>query len=100
VSSDTPAKVAMPATVASGPPPLRMAPLGPVLMTSVTVVDSVVAMLLKGSARATCTAGLIVPPAMTLLGPWRKMSWVAGAVLILNESELALVRPAVPALSV
>src|SRR5262245_61391732 len=70
----------------------------PELRVSVTVDVSVVTALPELSRTATVTAGLIVAPAVALLGCWTKASLAAAPAVIVNDVEVALVR--VPSLAV
>src|SRR5215467_194411 len=90
---ETPEKVATPDTTVTAEPPLRFPPAGLVPMARLTLVAlSEVSMLPLASSTATVTAGVIVPPAAVLEGPWIKAS-LAGAPgpVTLKAAEVAAV---------
>jgi len=88
-------KVAMPEATVTAEAPLRVPPAGLVPMAMLTwVALSVVSMLPLASSTATRTAGVMVLPAVVLVGPWTKASLVGGPAvlaLMLNAAEVAAV---------
>src|SRR5947207_9724210 len=78
--------VATPPTAATGPPPDRVPLPGFVPIATVTFPVNPVAGLLLASSAVTCTAGVIVAPAVVLLGCTENTSCVAVPAVILNAA--------------
>src|SRR5213596_966257 len=89
-------KVATPATAANVLVPDRVSPAGLVAIAMVTLRAKPVAVLPHASSAVTRTAGLIVPPAVAVLGCTVNTSWVADpgvmpkAALVAPDSPLAV----------
>ena len=89
---DRPGKVATPATTVTAEPPVSVPPLGLVPIARLTVVAlSPVSTLPLASSTATVTAGVTAEPALVLVGPWRKASWVATPGVMLKVDDVVAV---------
>src|SRR5438876_27188 len=85
--------VATPATAATGPPPDSVPPPALVPRARVTGPVKPVAVLLLASSAVTCTAGVIVAPAVVLLGCTENTSCVAVPAVILNAVLVPVAGP-------
>ncbi len=85
--------VATPLTAATEAVPDSVPPPGLVAMAAVTLPLNPVAVFPWASRAVTCTAGVIVPPAVALLGCTVNTSWLAAPGVMLKP---ALVAPASP----
>src|SRR5438046_6014538 len=92
--------VATPATAATGPPPDRVPLPALVPRARVTFPVNPVAVLLLASRAVTCTAGVIVAPAVVLLGCTENTSCVAVPAVILNTALVPVAAPVALAASV
>ena len=90
----------MPLTAATVGVPPSVPPPGLVPMATVTLDVSVVTTLPRLSSTFTVTAGLMVAPAVVLLGCTPKTSCVAVPAVMLKALEVALVRVPSAAVSV
>ena len=98
--TDSPEKVATPATTATGDPPVRVAPLGLAPKARPTVVVlSAVSTLPLASSTATVTAGLMAAPAAALVGFCVKASWAAGPGVNVMVDDVATTSPSVVSLA-
>src|ERR1043165_9109367 len=97
---DSDEKVAIPATAATVVVPDSVPPPGLVPIATVTFAVELVTVLPKASCTATCTAGEMFTPAISLVGWAVKASVDAAAGLMLNEVEAAPVSAADAAVSV
>src|SRR2546430_10340661 len=88
------AKLATPATAATVVVPLNVPPAGLLPIASVTLPVNPVATLPKASRAVTSTAGVMVAPAVVLVGCTVNTSWDAAAGEIVN---VRLVTPRSPA---
>src|SRR5207244_2821074 len=92
--------VATPPTAATGPPPDRVPPPALVPRARVTGPVKPVAVLLLASSAVTCTAGVIVAPAVVLLVCTENTSCVAVPAVILNAVLVPVAGPVALAVSV
>src|SRR6266516_1249235 len=92
--------VATPATAATGPPPDSVPPPVLVPMARVTLPVKPVAVLPFASRAVTSTAGVIVAPAVVLLGCTENTSCVAVPAVILNAVLVPVAGPVALAVSV
>src|SRR5690348_2973380 len=95
-----PENVAMPAAAATGPPPNSVPPDGLATIASDTWPVKPVAVLPNGSRAVTCTAGVIVAPAVALDGCTVKNKSLAGAGVMLNPVDVVPGTPVAVAPSV
>ncbi len=86
-------KVATPATALTLVVPASVPPPGLVAIASVTVPVNPVAVLLEPSSAVTTTAGVMVAPAVVVVGCTVIASCVAGATLTLKAGLVAEVSP-------
>src|SRR5690349_16395179 len=92
--------VAMPETAATGVVPDRVAPPVPAPLTMPTATLAVPAVRLPSASRiATCTAGLIVLPAVRVLGWTTNESRVAAPAATAKVELVAVARPVDDAVS-
>src|SRR6267142_2216815 len=89
----SPENEATPATAATVFEPVSVPPLGLVPIATVTFPVNPVAVLLLASSAVTCTAGVIAPPAVVLLGCTENTSWVAVPAVMLNVVLVVLPAP-------
>src|SRR6266566_4287553 len=92
--------VATPATAVAVAVPDRVPPLGLLPIAAVTLPVNPVAVLPCASCTVTCTAGVIVAPAVVLVGCTVNTSWLAGPGVMVNDVDVAPVRLAPLAASV
>src|SRR5437879_12405843 len=92
--------VATPATAATVAVPDRVPSPGLVPSAAVTLPLNPVAVLPCASWTVTCTAGVIVAPAVVLVGCTVNTSWLAGPGVMVNGADVAPPRPALLAASV
>src|SRR5437016_12345644 len=86
--------VATPATAATVVVPARAPPPGFVPIAAVTLPLNPVAVLPCASWTVTCTAGVIVAPAVVLVGCTVNTSWLAAPGGRVNVADVAPARPA------
>src|SRR5947199_82882 len=91
--------VATPPTAATGPPPDRVPPPALVPRARVTFPVNPVAVFLLASRAVTCTAGVIVAPAVVLVGCTVNTS-VPALPAVMLKPELVPVRVPLPAVRV
>src|SRR5256886_329323 len=92
--------VATPATAATVAVPDRVPPPGFVPIAAVTLPLNPVAVLPCASWTVTCTAGVIVAPAVVLVGCTVNTSWLAGPGGMVNGADVAPAKPVALAVSV
>src|SRR5512140_2877157 len=92
--------VATPATAAKVVVPDNVPPPGLVPMATVMLAVEVVTVFPSTSCTATCTAGLIVAPALALVGCWRNATLEGTSGLMVNATDVAPVSDAAVAVSV
>src|SRR5438874_11427239 len=92
--------VATPLAAATVVVPAKAPPPGFVPIAAVTLPLNPVAVLPCASWTVTCTAGVIVAPAVVLVGCTVKMSCLAGPVVMVNGADVVPVRLGVLAGSV
>ncbi len=94
------ANVATPATAARDAVPESVPPPGLVPMATVTLPVKVGSLFPKASCAVACTAGVIVTPAVALLGGTVNTRCVAAPAAMLKAPLVLPVRPVAAALSV
>src|SRR3989442_8763269 len=92
--------VATPLAAATVAVPARTPPAGLAPIAAVTLPVNPVAVLPCASSAVTCTAGVIVAPAVALVGCTVNTSWLAGPGVMVNAVDVAAVRLALLAASV
>src|SRR6266576_2158591 len=92
--------VATPLAAATVVVPARAPPPGFVPIAAVTLPLNPVAVLPCASWTVTCTAGVIVAPAVVLVGCTVNTSWLAGPGVMVNGADVAPTRLALLAASV
>src|SRR5712692_5086698 len=92
--------VATPATALTGFVPVSVPPLGFVPIVRVIELVAVVSRLPNWSSTSTCTAGVILAPAVVVVGCVTKLSLVAAAAVMLNPVLVAGARPVLEAANV
>src|SRR5262245_11248149 len=92
--------VATPPTAATVAVPDSVPPPGLAPIATVTLAVELVTVFPSVSCAVTCTAGLMALPAVALVGCTVKASREAPAGLMLNDDEVAPVRPPEAAVSV